>query len=358
MADISTPKEFLQEALQIVDSLDADRSQLTQASEASSRLEKDLAALTRNIIQEKDKTIDSRRADVEKEYSKKIRGVESEISSIENRRARARQEAVKDRVMNQTAGLKGEIASLQAQLQAFCKEQKLPGYCTTRLYYHLFCPKHFGEWLALLIIAALMIAALVVPVVFFDKLMYSGIALIVDIILLFLYFMIFSKTRGKHSNEINYCRQIVDRIYQDEKGVRQVTKNINMDKDDSPYDLSSFDSELAAKKQEKNNLEQLKTSALYQFDNVTKQQIISEIDSTYAERLTAAQNDAAQAKAVVGEYTQKVAVEEDQLNANYLQYLGSRNLSHEAIEKMIGLLDNGEAASVTDAVTRLNSAGK
>ncbi len=286
--------------------------------------------------------------------------MDNEITGIEGRRSKARQAAVNDRVSNQTAGLKGEIANLTAQLDTFCKEHKVPNICKSRLYHRLFCPKRFGEWLTILIIAAIMIAAIVVPVVFFDKLAYSGLALAIDVALIAIYVLISEKTKGKYPNEVRYCRQLLDQIMQDEKGVRNVTRNIRKDTDDSPYDgnLRSFDEEIRQKGQEKTDLEAQKTSALYQFDNVTKQQIISEIDSTYAERLAEARNEAAQTKAVIAEYTQKVSGAENLLNTNYVQYVGSRNLNHDSIERMIGMLDNSEAASVTDAVTRLANAPK
>ena len=359
MADINSPREFLQEALSLVDTLNADKAQLQQETNTRTQLDNSLDSLRKTIEQDKNKTIASRRSDLEAEYNKKLKNAENEIAAIENRRSRARQEGVNDRITNQTAGLKGEIANLKAQLDTYCKENKLSMFCKSPLYHKLFMPAKPGDWVLLLIIVFLMIGALVAAFFLLHKQMITLptaiIIALVDVALALLYAVIAGGTRGKHPNEVRVCRQYIDQIAQDKKGIRNVTKNIQKDKDDTPYDLGSFDVELQAKTQEKADLEMQKSQALYQFDAVTKQQLISEIDASYAAKLEDLTKNTVAARAAAEQTAQKVTYSENLLNAEFVQYLGSRNLNHDALDRMISLIDAGEAASVTDAVTKLGA---
>ena len=72
MADINNPKEFLNEALTLVDMLEADKLKYRQDSDNTEQLEKAFNTLKKNIDNEKKRTVDSRRSDVESEFNKKL----------------------------------------------------------------------------------------------------------------------------------------------------------------------------------------------------------------------------------------------------------------------------------------------
>ncbi|MDO4961240.1 MAG: hypothetical protein Q4E57_05215 [Eubacteriales bacterium] len=352
MADISNPKEFLQEVLEAVDSLNADRAELKKCTENKDSSQKELNTLRINIEAEKEKTVELRRNDLGAEFDKKMKAIDAEVEKISNQRAKARTKAVKGRIADQTQGYKGEIAGYKAQLAAYCKENGLSPLCKTRLYYKLFCPGHITDWLILLVVAALMVGALIGTFKIHDTKLFI-IAILIDVLIIALYAFIWSTTKGKHTNEVKYCKQIMDGIRKNEKDAGKVTKDIRRDKDDSPYELSEFDAQIAAKQQEKADIEMQKTNALYQFDTVTKQQLMDEIASAYSERLNNTYNAAEQAKTAFEEITKKTADSENAVSLNYVQYLGSKNLTHDAVTRMIELVESGEAASVSEAVSKL-----
>ena len=69
MPDITFPREFLTDALNVVDTLDADRQQLQQYNDHKKQLDKSLETMTRNIEREKAETVKSRRADIEEGFN-------------------------------------------------------------------------------------------------------------------------------------------------------------------------------------------------------------------------------------------------------------------------------------------------
>ena len=94
MADINFPKEYLTEAMSVVDTLNDDRAQLQQYQETKKQLDRSMETLTRTIEKEKNDTVRSRRADIESNYDKQLKAVDSDINAINGRRQKARAEAL------------------------------------------------------------------------------------------------------------------------------------------------------------------------------------------------------------------------------------------------------------------------
>lgn len=353
MADTGSPREFLSEALDLIDSAAAGRAELTERSSSRTETERALEKLKNNIEEEKSRTIASRRQDLEDGYDKKLKAKDTEISRAEDKRSKARKAEVETRVGQQTSGLKDEIRTLKDDLKNYCKQNKLPSVFKSRLYYKLYCPAGIGDWLCLIVIAAVMVGAIVAAYMLQAGIAVFAAILVADIIILAVYISIWNKTKVRFHDNYRACREIVSNIRRDEKGVKNVSKNIRKDKSDAPYDLAQYDTEIAARKQEYSELQTQKTSALYQFDNETKQQLIAEIDGIYAERVKAAAEAAQSAAAAAAELEKRISDAEGRLSGEFVQYIGSENLNHDTVAGMLQLIESGEAASVSDAIAKL-----
>lgn len=354
MADINSPKEYLQEALQLIDELDADRAELDRCASDAEQQRKAFETFKKNIEDEKHNTVTSRRADIESEYNKKLKSKNSEIDKLTDKRSKARKQGVNDRVAAQTAGLKGDIRNLNERLRDYCVQNRLPFICRTKLFYKLYYPAGITDWLLVLVIIALMAAA-IIGAFMYGRLPVMIAALVIDILIIAVYAALWSATKGRYHEQLKVCKQIVGGIRQNKKGVKSVTKTIRSDKSDAEYDLGAFDSDISARKAEYNELQAQKTAALYQFDNTAAKQLTDEIDSKYAERLASDEEALKAAAAAAEELKRRTSAEENRLNAEYMQYLGSRGMTHDAVSEMIELISSGEAVSVSDAVSKLNN---
>jgi len=353
MPDITFPREFLTDALNIVDTLDADRQQLQQYNDTKKQLDKSLETMTRNIEREKAETIKSRRADIEEGFNKQIKAVDGEISAINGRRAKARAEGVKNRVADNTAGLKEEIANLKLQISEYIKANQAPGLLKSRLFYSLFSPINITDWILDILLAAIPVLA-VVYAYYKQVSLTTFIGIIVAIVVLVvIYVVVASNTKGKHHEAVYACKNMMKGIEEREKAIRAIAKNIQKDKDDTIYNLGDYDNELLEKNRQKADINAQKAEALNHFDSATKQVLTEEIDAKYAEDLRLLRGDIAQNADAVSTYTQRVAAGENRLNNEFVQYVGTRNLTHDKIEQMIGMIDSGEAASVSDAISKI-----
>lgn len=353
MADINNPGAFLNEALRLVDSLEADKLKYRQDSDNAEQLEKALNKLKKNIDNEKKHTVDSRRSDVESEFNKKLKSKLQEIEKIEDKRSKARKEGINNRVNDQTAGLKSEIKTLRGQLRRYCSDNKMPSICKTGLFYRLYYPANAGDRLLVFFIAAVMIAAMVGAFVY-GKLPVFMAVFAVEILIILIYAMLWGRTKGRYYEQLKYCRRLIADIRLNEKRVRDVTRKIVKDKSDEYYDLGSFDTDIAAERQEKEALEAQKTSALYNFDSVTRQQLIAEIDGKYTDKLKASEEAFTEAKQAAEALKRKLSETDNRLNSEFVQYIGSRNLNHDTLARLIEFIESGKAVSVSDAIAKLS----
>lgn len=346
-------RAMLAEAMNVVDTLKTDREQLQQYNDTKKQLNKSLDTLKRNIEKEKNETVKNRRLDVETGFDRQIKEVDGEISAITSRRQKAREEGVKNRVAENTAGLRQEIENTKTQIVEYLKENKAPSILGKRIFYTFFSPMNAADWAVNIIIAALMVGAIILAYVKKATLPVFLCTLGAVVALLVIYVVIYSKVKERYHDQVVTCKVLLKGIAEREKAIKAITKNIQKDTDDSVYNLSEYDNELQMKNQQKTEINAQKAEALTQFDNTTAGMITGEIDSKYAADISTLEAEIAQNADSINLFTEKVAASETRLNNEFVQYVGARNLSHERLEKMIGLIDSGEAASVSDAVSKM-----
>lgn len=353
MADINMPKEYLEEALQLIDTLDADKAAFKTASAETEKLEAAFDTLKKNISKEKERTVSARRADVENSFDKQIKAKNSEIEAVRSKRSKAREAGVNSRVEAQTAGLKEEINSLKESLVNYCRLNKLPSLCSTGFFYSIYYPSGLGDWLRLIIAAVIMVAAIIGAHVYGDMKVFIGVIAAV-IVIIAIYVSIGARIKGKYGEQLANCRAIVANIRLDKKSIANITRNIRNDQSDAAYDLGSFDSDIANKNQECESLMTQKLQALSRFDAETKQQLIAEIDTNYGDKLRQAEESWNKARQQLDAAKARIAESENRLNTEFVQYIGSRNLNHDTVSRMIELIAGGRAATVSDAIAKLN----
>ena len=349
-------KAYLEEAMAAVDALNADKAVLHDHKEAQKKAERELNGLKNALEKEKNETVTTRRLEVEAGFVKQVRKLEAEVKAVMDRRQKARAQGVKARIEEETASYREIITGLKNNLAELCREKGLPSICSTRNYYTLFCPKGRDEYLkdALLLVIILAVSLLLGFAVSKNVFVHILVPVVVLLICVLVFTYILNNTKGKSSETIAEGRGIVDSIKKNELEIKAITDAINRDENDELYDLKEFDDELARKNNEIDNLNAQKAEALAQFDNVTKQVLTDEIENRYSDKIAAAGEELTRSADVIREYSVKVADGEQKMNSEYIQYIGSRNLTHEHLEKLIGIIGSGEAQSLQDAITRAN----
>ena len=356
MADIGTPLEFLSEALTAVDTLKEYKTAQAETSVKLKEAERALNTLKKTIEKEKEDTVKARRGDIESDYARQLKASENNISKAESERSKARTKGVNDRIAESLIPAKAEIKDLKGQIAAIVKSSGLPAFCKGKAFYTLFCAKGVGEILKLVLLFLLVLVALPFAVTYFLQKTWMKILVFIaiDAAAVLIYILIYSATVARKQDAVAQCRYIVDRIKADEKIIRQITKNIKGDNDDSSYNLGNYDEEISKHTTLRDDISQKRQQALSEFDYRTAETIRNDIDQRYAGRLSETQDSYNQLSDSLKEISDRITAEEMEIS-RFTQYVGAKNLNHESLQKMIDLVNAGEAQSVSDAALKINS---
>lgn len=359
MADISNPKEFLEGLLTAVDARDAAQSTLTKDEEEKRGLSGQLSTLKDTIEKEKNETLRKRKIDLEAGYDKQIRAADKEIRSIEDQRQKTLNEAIKKRTQEATKGTLESAANDEKAFKAYVNAQKLPIFMRSKAYFKLFCTTLagyialFGIFLVILIIALIGIRANS-PAGGWPFAFFAGL-LVVDLAALIAYVLIWTNTRVKYRDQISAAKEILKSVAQSKNTARDIEKNIRRAGDDQSYGLESFDQKLSEKNAAKAGIEAQKAQALSNFENEIKNKLKSDIDANYKTRIDELNQKIGELDYSIGDARNTLNQQEALLTSDYVTFVGADNLTHDRASRLLGFINDGSAATVTEAVSKLKN---
>ena len=143
--------QFLNGARDTLDELALLEEQEKQLNQTEERLEESLENEKRLMTDTIQKTVKNRREEIRSTYEKEISKIHALLKKARSRREKARSEGVKGRIQEETAVFHREIQDLKAQLKMMMRQNHVPGYCQSALYYRLYFPRHVMEYLQLFV---------------------------------------------------------------------------------------------------------------------------------------------------------------------------------------------------------------
>ncbi|HCS66865.1 MAG TPA: hypothetical protein DIW34_01175 [Oribacterium sp.] len=355
--EIEHPQQFLEEAKQAVAAyqvvsgqLKAQREEERQAATALEKLRKE----TQERIQ---KTVKARGEEITATYDKQLSQVDGRLKKAQDERERARKEGVKGRIRKETEPLVTENRELRRQLAAILKKDHAPAFCKTGVFYTLFRPSGFGEIFACLLTFVLIFAALPFGIYYLisqHQIWQLVLIYVIDILVVGgLYVAVMNATIGKHAAVIRDGRKIKNQIRRNKKKLKAMTRAIRSDANESGYNLESFDDEITKAQQERNDVISRKQGAQNTFETVTKNILTDEIETAARPQLEELQQ---RLKAATERRQQLESEEKEQalaLSQRYEQYLGKGHMNASDIDRIAAMLEEGSAASIIDAVAKL-----
>ena len=196
------------------------------------------------------------------------------------------------RYHEETKSLRESDKDLKVEMQTLLRKYKLPSFCGKKLYFALFYARNvreFGLKLLTFIIGFGGIPGLVtflvkklvldtkkdINVAFWCALIAAGTL----IVLLLIYFAIYSKTKLKHMDAMTQARSIRDKMIANKKQANAIRHSINKDHDDSQYNLDAYDEKMDNLDAEADAIGKEKQEALRSFEEETTSMITEEINN-------------------------------------------------------------------------------
>lgn len=327
----------------------------TALSGEEKKLEKSINSLEKSIEDEIQTTVRTRREEIEDAFDKQIGVTRAKNKKVKDKRDKRRNLKVSARIKSETLPLKSENNELKSEAKALLKQKHIPSICNTKLFQALYAPSCFTD--LLIILAAIAVILLLLPcgIYFYllpeEKILYLILIYVITVLIFGgLYVFTDSRTKEKHPEEIKQLKAIRKNIRLNKKKMALIRSNIKRDRDESSYGLQGFDEEILKLNQEEADTQAQKKKALEEFDNTTKQVITSEIMGTNEEKLTGLKKEYEKTNTELKNTEEKIKALTIKIASEYEPYIGKDLITKERLDTLIGIIQAGNAANISEAV--------
>lgn len=353
--EITDYVRFLAEARDAVYRLNCDQNTAYQLADEEENQEQELETAGRAVADAVNQTVKKRLDDMNSSYDKEIAKGQERLKRIRAKREKARNQGMKERIAEETNGLREHNRDLQLQMRSLFQKEGVPAFCRSTCYYVLYYPKGFKE--ILLFLAAASVCFLAVPwgiyfllpeerhmwylaaVYFLDVLLFGG-----------LYVLVGNRTRLPHQDALKRGQAIRTTLRSNRKKIKVITHSIRKDGNENLYNLENFDDEIACGEQELADIVSKKREALSTFENVTRNIISDEIITSHKGKLDALKEALDETSQALRKLETSIKEQNIHITDTFGPYLGKEFLEPERISELSRIIQSGAASNITEAM--------
>ena len=317
------------------------------------KLSRSIASEEKSIADEIATTIKKRRQEIQSTYDDRLDDNRARKKKVANKRDKKKEERMDKRYHEETKSLRESDKDLKVEMQTLLRKYKLPSFCGKKLYFALFYARNVREFglklLAFIIgfggipgLVTFLVKKLVldtkkdINVAFWCALIAAGTL----IVLLLIYFAIYSKTKLKHMDAMTQARSIRDKMIANKKQANAIRHSINKDHDDSQYNLDAYDDAIGKEKQE----------ALRSFEEETTSMITEEINNRRLPALEAMKEEKANMENEITAEEKRFSDQTLLIANKYAAILGEDLCRQDKLEDLIAIMQEGQANTVSEAI--------
>lgn len=344
---------FLGEACRAVQELSVSRSLLEKYRLEEKSLLKELETERKAVTDAISLTVKKRVQEINDTYDKEIASEQDRLKHLRNRREKAKNQGVKERIEEETLEFRNKNKELGAELKSLFKRDHVPFFCKSTWYYALYLPSGLSELFILFFTALLFFLAIPLGIYYLipQRTAFHLAAIYFVSILFFggLYVLINNKTRVKHPGALKKGRMVKNAIKANKKTIRSIIHSIKKDRNEAVYNLEKFDDEIAQVEQDLAEVADKKQDALNTFDKVTSTIISDEIAGSKREKIMQLEKE--YEEAVKQGKDAQIRVKEQTLfiNDNYASFIGTEYMIPEKLDELADIIRMGKASTISEA---------
>ena len=348
-------KEKLAEIRDVVVHQNEDIEKISALSAEIERNERALTIRKKQVKEEIEGTLKARRAEILKTFDDEETKLEKQIADENSRRTKVRNGQVSERIDAETEELRREKENLAAEAKKLFKDTKTPAFFNSSFYYALFVPGNFKDIILFILVFALEYFAIPCGIYYFGlgdarKPMYLVVIYVICVALFGGSYMLIHHIADKYRDSIAKGKDIRAKIRDKDKKIKKTTRSIEKDKDDSNYDLESFDSRLSDLSRQKDDIAVSKKAAAETFDKETKNTITEEINERSRQEISELSDALMENKKELADL--QVAVQQKTLDIaqDYEVFLGRDNVNPDVLGRMYAIMEEQDLSTIGDAL--------
>lgn len=322
------------------------------------RLERQIAAKEKEQSDEIETTMKKRRSEISSVYASQMDTLKTREKKVKARKEKEKGTKVSERIEEETAELRDANKELSLQIKAEMKQDKVPGFCNSTLFYALFMPKgmaQLGIMLVFLITAFFLIPCGVYSMAFEERfgMLALGIIYVLDIVIFGGgYLFINNRVKEKHLKALKEIKSLRAAMHTNRRKIHLISKEIKNDTDESSYGLEQYDEELNEIEEDVRKVASEEKEALTAFENGTVPTLTAEIKGRYQNEIEALRAACEKTGKEQKETEGKVKEFALMISKQYETYLGKDMLTVAKLDRLISHIQKGEASNIGEAIAR------
>ncbi len=324
-------------------------------------LNRDIDAMDKRVKAHTDSAIKKQRDEIVSDMDKAIAKESDKLKKARSERDKALAKGKASRIEDETETLRNDNERLNAELKGITRANKLLPICRSKLFLALFATKGLAE-IAIFAVSFLVSTCILPYLVFLllpsnEPIVLAVIYCVFWIVISSIYLFINNRVKLNKWDVFKNIRLYRLKIEQNKKHILKIKVAISKDSDEGAYNLEDFNARISEAEKAVAELTAQKEAALTEFENVTKRVIIEAIEEpTRAERARLVKEQEKTKEELAGK--EEKEKQEKAMLSEYESSLDKKLINRDALIALIRIIEEGNAQSVSQAVTYYKEADK
>lgn len=341
-------------AKQLLNDLDEAEKDKTRLTGELKQSEKAYSSMEKSVAEGITTALKKKKEEIAATYDRELSQYQDQIDVCKTERAKAKANAIAQRIQVETAPLNQKNQQLEAQIELKFKENKVPVVCKKRAISMLFFPKNSRDWTIDILVG--------VGLIFFIPLFFS-LAISNRLVLAFTFFVyvgalftvylyLLHKYMLKFAGVNEEVEELRKQIRINNKNKQLMTNRIKKSQDETGYNLGSFDDKITGIQQVMQNTVEKRQEALENFESEIRHQITADITAANKDELLGLQQEFESKRQELSDKKEEIEQIEKQLKEEYEPVFGKDLLYKQRLNKFDSFCQENADLSLEEALTQ------
>ena len=333
-------------AKQLLNDLDEAEKDKTRLTGELKQSEKAYSSMEKSVAEGITTALKKKKEEIAATYDRELSQYQDQIDVCKTERAKAKANAIAQRIQVETAPLNQQNQQLEAQIELKFKENKVPVVCKKRAISMLFFPKNSRDWTIDILVG--------VGLIFFIPLFFS-LAISNRLVLAFTFFVyvgalftvylyLLHKYMLKFAGVNEEVEELRKQIRINNKNKQLMTNRIKKSQDETGYNLGSFDDKITGIQQVMQNTVEKRQEALENFE--------SDITAANKDELLGLQQEFESKRQELSDKKEEIEQIEKQLKEEYEPVFGKDLLYKQRLNKFDSFCQENADLSLEEALAQ------
>ena len=341
-------------AKQLLNDLDEAEKDKTRLTGELKQSEKAYSSMEKSVAEGITTALKKKKEEIAATYDRELSQYQDQIDVCKTERAKAKANAIAQRIQVETAPLNQQNQQLEAQIELKFKENKVPVVCVKACDFNAIFPKNSRDWTIDILVG--------VGLIFFIPLFFS-LAISNRLVLAFTFFVyvgalftvylyLLHKYMLKFAGVNEEVEELRKQIRINNKNKQLMTNRIKKSQDETGYNLGSFDDKITSIQQVMQNTVEKRQEALENFESEIRHQITADITAANKDELLGLQQEFESKRQELSDKKEEIEQIENQLKEEYEPVFGKDLLYKQRLNKFDSFCQENADLSLEEALTQ------